>query len=163
MEVSHFSQCRLDSDPAPLQAYNAILCGVQREHTGHPCFPSVLFLHMSVCSHRSFPYLTQLLSPARTTLDTRKTKDRSAFHSQPLEDRRFGFNLSRHQGFLLSLSRGRGSFSVTVPCHYFDHELLTGDERSQGRPTPRGESNPTLALTLLLEESKVGTVKIDFL
>ncbi|VFV26028.1 Hypothetical predicted protein [Lynx pardinus] len=111
----------------------------------------------------ALPYLTQLLSPARTTLDTRKTKDRSAFHSQPLEDRRIGFTLARHQGFLWSLSGQRGSFSVTVPCHYFDHEPLTADERSQGRPTPRGESSPTLALTLLLEESKVGTVNIDFL
>lgn len=43
MQVSHLSKCRGDTNPASLQAHNAILCGIKREHNylspSHPLCP----------------------------------------------------------------------------------------------------------------------------
>lgn len=88
---------------------------------------------------------------------------RESFQFRHLDDQGFGFNLSGHRVFIPILSRQRGRFSLIVPCHYCDHELLTGDKLSKGWPTPCGDSEPSVPLIFSLENRKVGTVGIDFL
>lgn len=164
-QVSHFSKCRPDTNPVPFQACNVILHGIKRKHIYLSSFLPLcsLSVHPSLPSPQFCPYLMQFLSPARTVLTHWNWIEGGAFHFQHLHDQRFGFNLSGHQIFLWILSGQKGRFPIIVPCHYCHHELLTGDKLSKGWPASCGDSDPSVALIFSFEESKVGTLWIDFL